>query len=94
MKATVRPAVAKDADAIARLHILTWQAAYRAQIPDSYLDGLSDEIPVRAEFWRNHIASQSGGQHEVWVTGPPDGIELREVRYRIDLRYDEEEEEE
>jgi GNAT superfamily N-acetyltransferase len=67
MQATVRQAVAADADPVARVHILTWQAAYRGQIPDSYLDGLNSEVPARVEFWRKQIASQNAGRHEIWV---------------------------
>ncbi len=49
----VRKAKIEDATGIAEVHVLTWQCAYRGQIPDSYLDGLS--IEKRTEGWREQI---------------------------------------
>ena len=46
----VREATADDARAIAQAQVLTWQTAYRGQIPDDHLDGLS--VPDRASHWR------------------------------------------
>lgn len=37
---TFRAAVPGDADAIARVHVASWQAAYRGTVPDDHLDGL------------------------------------------------------
>lgn len=37
----VRRALAEDAFALAKLHLETWQAAYRGIVPDAYLDSLS-----------------------------------------------------
>jgi ribosomal protein S18 acetylase RimI-like enzyme len=37
---TVRHAAVGDAAALGRLHVRAWQAAYRGQMPDDYLDGL------------------------------------------------------
>ena len=39
----VRPAEAKDALQIAKVHVGTWQFAYRGQMPDSFLNSLSTE---------------------------------------------------
>jgi GNAT superfamily N-acetyltransferase len=36
----IRPAAPDDALAIARVHVRSWQAAYRGLLPDSYLDSL------------------------------------------------------
>jgi GNAT superfamily N-acetyltransferase len=38
---TIRAAEVDDAPAIARVHVDTWQAAYRGIIPQSYLDSLT-----------------------------------------------------
>lgn len=38
-----RPAVASDADAIARVHVESWQEAYRDLLPSDFLAGLSVE---------------------------------------------------
>jgi ribosomal protein S18 acetylase RimI-like enzyme len=46
---TVRPATVADAPAMGRLVVRAWQAAYRGQMPDDYLDGLRAED--RAAYW-------------------------------------------
>src|SRR5262245_64888108 len=46
----VRRAVVADAPAMGRVHVLSWQAAYQAQMPQDYLDGL--DADQRAEHWR------------------------------------------
>ncbi len=46
----IRAAESGDADAIARVHVDAWRAAYRRIIDDAYLDGLSAER--RAAAWR------------------------------------------
>src|SRR5687767_5447805 len=40
---TVRPARLADAPAMGRVHVRAWQAAYRGQMPEAYLDGLRAE---------------------------------------------------
>ena len=40
----VRPAGPDDAGAVARVHIRAWQAAYRGQIAQAYLDSLKPEV--------------------------------------------------
>jgi GNAT superfamily N-acetyltransferase len=39
----IRPAVPEDAMAVARVHVRSWQAAYRGLLPDTYLDALRPE---------------------------------------------------
>src|SRR3984885_11964090 len=39
----LRPAEPEDAMAVARVHVRSWQAAYRALLPDDYLDQLRPE---------------------------------------------------
>jgi GNAT superfamily N-acetyltransferase len=67
MNTEVRRAVEADAEAIAALHIRSWQYAYRGQLPDGFLDNLSNEVDARIEFWRTHIATQHSGRHEIWA---------------------------
>jgi GNAT superfamily N-acetyltransferase len=43
----LRPAEPDDAMAVARMHIRTWQVAYRNLIPDEFLDGLNPEDRAR-----------------------------------------------
>jgi ribosomal protein S18 acetylase RimI-like enzyme len=39
----VRPARPEDGEAVADLHVRSWQVAYRGLLPDHYLDGLRPE---------------------------------------------------
>jgi GNAT superfamily N-acetyltransferase len=50
---TVRHATVDDAPALGRLHVRAWQAAYRGQMPDDYLDGLRPE--ERAAGWERGL---------------------------------------
>lgn len=67
MDALVRRAVPEDAEAIAEVHIRTWQTAYRGQLPDSYLDRLGEELERRSDMWRTEIVTPRSSRHEVWV---------------------------
>ena len=67
MSALVRRAVDGDAEAIAALHIRSWQSAYRNQLPARFLDRLSGELEKRTEFWRTHISTAGVGRHEIWA---------------------------
>lgn len=42
-KVVVRPALPRDALAVARVHVHAWAVAYRGLLPDEYLDGLKAE---------------------------------------------------
>jgi len=54
-RATIRKANPSDAPDIARIHIGTWQVAYRGQLPDSLLDGLSAQLDRRIAFWERWL---------------------------------------
>ena len=56
---TVRPATVDDAPAIASLHIRSWQWAYRGQLPNEFLDGLSSALVRREQQWMQWL-SQPG----------------------------------
>ena len=43
----VRDAIPSDADGVARVHVRTWQTAYRGLLPDAYLDSLKAEDRAR-----------------------------------------------
>lgn len=49
----IRVATPLDVEHIAKLHVRTWQAAYRGHMPDSYLDGLDSSN--RAAMWSRVI---------------------------------------
>ncbi|WP_174526857.1 GNAT family N-acetyltransferase [Micromonospora maritima] len=49
----IRDATVRDADALAVVHVRTWQETYRGQVPQEYLDQLD---PVqRRQGWRQWI---------------------------------------
>ena len=60
----VRLATVADADAIARVHVLTWQNSYRGLVPDDFLDGLA--IEPRAEMWHKFL-KDADPEHASWV---------------------------
>jgi len=59
----IREAEPKDAEAVAGVHVRSWQAAYRGQLTDDYLDGLS--VDERVEQHRG--ALETPGEHRTWV---------------------------
>ena len=67
----VRPAVIDDAEQIGSVHVRAWQAAYRGQMADDYLDGLS--IDDRGRRWRSTLAEPAGDRRYVVVEDPADG---------------------
>ena len=67
----VRPANVEDAQAIAIVHVKTWQYAYRGQIPDDFLDSMS--IARRTERWREILAGREL-QEQIFVAEVDDTI--------------------
>ena len=49
----VRPASARDAKAIAEIHVATWQATYQDLMPDDYLKSMT--VEKRQAYWREAI---------------------------------------
>lgn len=68
----VRLAVAADAEGVARVHVASWQNAYRGLLPDDYLDGLRWEN--RYEFWSGVLARPSPTSSRTWVLTSHTGI--------------------
>src|SRR5215217_423186 len=60
----VRPAEVNDAPQIAKVHVVTWQFAYRGQMPNAFLDSLS--VEGRTNFWKETL-SISNNLPVVWV---------------------------
>jgi ribosomal protein S18 acetylase RimI-like enzyme len=50
---TVRPASARDANAIAEIHVATWQATYEDLMPAEYLKSMT--VEKRQSYWREAI---------------------------------------
>lgn len=55
MNAQIRPASPADAEAIATVHVRSWQDAYQGLLPQDFLDGLS--IAERTGRWRPRLAA-------------------------------------
>lgn len=53
----IRLAVPGDVDAIARVHVRSWQSAYRGHMPDAHLDSLDPSR--RADMWSKAIEQQT-----------------------------------
>jgi ribosomal protein S18 acetylase RimI-like enzyme len=49
----LREANIEDANAIAELHVSSWQSTYAGHFPESYLASLS--VPDRADMWRKIV---------------------------------------
>ncbi|MEX0875588.1 MAG: GNAT family N-acetyltransferase [Actinomycetota bacterium] len=62
---TIRQATREDAEAIGRVHVGTWQAAYSGLIPKEFLDALS--IAKRASVWREWLGEGLGPMEFVRV---------------------------
>jgi GNAT superfamily N-acetyltransferase len=60
----VRAAEVKDAEAIAGIHVRSWQSAYRGQLSDDYLDGLN--VEDRLQSHRDALTS-APSEYRVWV---------------------------
>jgi len=50
----VRVATVDDAEAVATVHVRSWQSAYRGLLPDAFLDTLS--VERRSEVWNRILA--------------------------------------
>jgi ribosomal protein S18 acetylase RimI-like enzyme len=61
----IREAILADAEAIATVHVQSWQAAYRGQLPDEYLDGLTVGDRLSQHQW---ALEHPRHDWRVWVT--------------------------
>ncbi|NMM51093.1 GNAT family N-acetyltransferase [Paenibacillus aquistagni] len=84
----IRRAEATDAEAIAQVHVASWQSTYRGIVPDIYLDNMS--VERRVEYWGS-ILSKPLYEHELivleqqgQVVGFANGGPNRERKYRYD----------
>ncbi|MGH3995116.1 MAG: GNAT family N-acetyltransferase [Pseudonocardiaceae bacterium] len=62
---TVRPAAAADADAIGRIQVETWRAAYEGLMPAEALAGAS--VEARQQMWRTGLTSAPSPERRVFV---------------------------
>src|SRR5512134_2056154 len=70
MTVRIREADPKDAEAIAGIHVRSWQVAYRGLLTDEYLDGLS--VEERLEQHRGALSAP--GEHRTWVAYEDDAV--------------------
>ena len=61
----VREATPADAEAVAAVHVRSWQAAYRDLLPAAFLEAL--EISPRRSLWEREIAGSDGSVPAVLV---------------------------
>jgi GNAT superfamily N-acetyltransferase len=64
MTLRIREGEPRDAEAIAGIHVRAWQEAYRGQLTDDYLDGLT--VEGRLEMHRGAFASPPP-EYRMWV---------------------------
>ncbi|HEX6499756.1 MAG TPA: GNAT family N-acetyltransferase [Micromonosporaceae bacterium] len=69
---TVRPAGLADADAIAVVHVRSWQAAYRGLLPQDLLDGLDPE--QRLPGWQRTLTATAWPRRGVLVAVDGDAV--------------------
>ena len=75
---TLRAATAEDAGAIARIHVETWRAAYRALLPEDEIASITVEqrerfwqgVFSRPGGWRVHVATDAAGVIGFCSCGP------------------------
>ena len=52
----IRNSTEDDCEAIARVHVASWQSTYRGQIPEEFLNALS--VPTRTELWKRLLTKE------------------------------------
>ncbi|HEX6779225.1 MAG TPA: GNAT family N-acetyltransferase [Ktedonobacterales bacterium] len=99
---TIRQATLDDAEALARLHVRSWQWAYRGQLPDEFLDRMPATMDRRIEARRaqlialppDHrwwVAEQAGQMVGFAVTEPSRDVDAPPSTGEISLIYLEQE---
>lgn len=63
---TIRQATLDDAEALARLHVRSWQWAYRGQLPDEFLDRMPETMDRRIEA-RRALLTDLPPDYRVWI---------------------------
>lgn len=61
----IRAAENRDAAAIARIHVLSWQSAYQGLMPEAFLQQLN--IAQRTQQWQSWLQAMPQKQEEAWV---------------------------
>ena len=96
MPATIRPATPKDAQRLAEIHVSAWQAAYRGQLDDEYLDGLKVDdrleqhrrsLQEQRADWRTWLAEEGGKVVGFAVTGPSEDADAERTTAEVYAIY-------
>jgi ribosomal protein S18 acetylase RimI-like enzyme len=96
MPATIRPATTKDAQRLAEIHVNAWQAAYRGQLDDEYLDGLKVDdrleqhrrsLQEQRADWRTWLAEDGGRVVGFAVTGPSEDADAERTTAEVYAIY-------
>ncbi|MEU4573430.1 MULTISPECIES: GNAT family N-acetyltransferase [Nonomuraea] len=69
---TVRQATPADAEAIAGIHVRSWQAAYRGLMPQDHLDGL--DPAARLPRWRRLLGETAWPRSGILVAEDDGGV--------------------
>src|ERR1700722_12322057 len=56
---SIRRATPEDAEAIARVHVESWQTSYRGILPDGFLEDLS--VADRTKHWKRNLTEPESG---------------------------------
>jgi ribosomal protein S18 acetylase RimI-like enzyme len=87
MSSAIREAVPEDARAIAEIHVRSWQAAYRGQLTDDFLDALAVEdrldqhrrsLEEPRAGWTTWVVEEGAGPVGFAVTGPSEDADAGE----------------
>jgi GNAT superfamily N-acetyltransferase len=62
----IRPATSDDAEAVAAVHVASWQATYRGVVPDEVLDG-AGLLDGRRRVWERWLGPDAPAGHAAWV---------------------------
>jgi GNAT superfamily N-acetyltransferase len=68
----VRPAIADDAEGIAKVHVKGWQEAYVGQLPQHVLDRQS--VPARLRMWQGLLQEPPSNRWTFVAIDPAAGI--------------------
>ncbi len=71
MAVRIREGEPRDAEAIATIHVRSWQEAYRGQLSDEYLDGL--KVEDRLAMHR-HALERPPPEYRMWVAEEGDRV--------------------
>jgi L-amino acid N-acyltransferase YncA len=72
MRIRIRPARAKDAQAIATVHVRSWQDAYSGLVPQGYLEAM--DPARRVAGWKQTVRNVPGPGRGVLVAESADGV--------------------